>query len=111
VPVDAILEGLAALPLTANTSIKPSPMVSRHLVLPPQRLAKNDSARIQLATVNRPTHGFVLDYQVLNGTQTGYTFQGDTTYYISGTLTLYSTNTFEGGAVLKFATNGMVIRP
>src|SRR5262249_38697689 len=40
--------------------------------------------------------------------QTNYTYQGDTTYYISGTVISKGTNTFEGGAVLKFATNGSI---
>jgi hypothetical protein len=46
-----------------------------------------------------------LDYQTVNGSVTNVTFQGDTTYYISGELNLYQTNTFEGGAVLKYTNN------
>jgi hypothetical protein len=34
---------------------------------------------------------------------TNYTFQGDTTYYISSSVRLYGTNTFEGGTVIKYA--------
>jgi hypothetical protein len=52
-----------------------------------------------------PSKGFVMDYTLLNSSYTNYIFQGDTTYYISGALNLGGTNTFEGGAVLKF-TNG-----
>jgi uncharacterized delta-60 repeat protein len=36
---------------------------------------------------------------------TNFTFQGDTTYYVSAPVTLYGTATFEGGAVIKYATN------
>jgi hypothetical protein len=110
VPVDAIVQALAALPLTAvgNNLGKSSHIVSRHLVLPPQRLAKNNSASIRLAKMDRPTQGFVLDYQTLNSSQTNYTFQSDTTYYISGSCYLYGTNIFEGGAVLKYAANASI---
>jgi hypothetical protein len=52
-----------------------------------------------------PETGLVLDYVTINTGQSGYTFQGDTTYYISGALSLSGTTTFEGGAVLKYATN------
>ena len=46
---------------------------------------------------------------VLYGSQTNFTFQGDTTYYISGALNLYGTNTFEGGAVIKYARGASLI--
>ena len=107
VPVDAILEGLAALPLTAmnSNSGKHSHTASKHLKLPPQRLAQSTSKTMLIAKADSPAKGFVLDYQTVTGTVTNYTFQGDTTYYISGSLTLRGTNSFEGGAVLKY-TNG-----
>ena len=111
VPVNAILEGLAALPMTAINSSpgKNSYMASRHLVLPPQRsVINNGSKALKLAKAKVSAPGFVLDYLTVTGTFTNYTFQADTTYYISGTLTVFGTGTFEGGAVLKYATNGSV---
>jgi archaellum component FlaF (FlaF/FlaG flagellin family) len=102
VPVDAILECLAALPLTAMNSGKHSHTASKHLKLPPQRLAQNTSKAKLIATVDLPKQGFVLDYQILNSTVSSYTFQGDTTYYISAAVSS-GTTTFEGGAVLKYA--------
>ena len=48
-------------------------------------------------------------YVVLFGPQSNYTFQGDTTYYIVGAVNLYGTNTFEGGAVIKYATNASIV--
>src|SRR4029077_5809379 len=46
------------------------------------------------------------DYSTVNSSQTNFTFAGDTTYYLSGNVTLYGTNsTFEGGTVLKYASN------
>jgi hypothetical protein len=104
VPVDAILEGLATLPLTAmnSNSRTTSHMASRHLALPPQRLVKNTSKTMMLAKARLPAQGLVLDYQIINSSVTNYTFRSDTTYYISGTVNLSGTNTFEGGAVIKY---------
>jgi hypothetical protein len=50
----------------------------------------------------------VLDYVTVAATATNYVFQGDTTYFISGAVALLGTNTWEGGTVLKFATNAGV---
>lgn len=108
VPVDAILEGLAALPLTAmnSSSGKHSYTASRHLKLPPQRLAaKNTSKTMLLAKADLPAQGFVIDYQTVSGSVTNYNFRGDTTYYISGTVNLYGTNSFEGNTVIKYTNN------
>lgn len=46
--------------------------------------------------------GVVLDYTTIDSSLTNYIFQGDTTYYVSGTVNLYETTTFEGGTVIKF---------
>ncbi len=47
-----------------------------------------------------------IDYLIKNSDQTNFTWLGDTTYYISGNVGLYGTNTiFEGGAVLKYTNN------
>lgn len=106
VPVDAIVEGLAALPLTSMNSSpgKHTHTAARHLALPPQRLAKNDPAKPLLLARSEPSApGYVLDYQTLSGSVTNYIFQGDTTYYLSGTVYLSGTNTLEGGTVIKYA--------
>ncbi len=51
--------------------------------------------------------GVVLDYQLTLSTgQTNYTFRGDTTYLVTGTVDLFGTTTLEGGTVVKYtATN------
>ena len=105
VPVDAILEGLAALPLTAmnSGSGKHPYMASKSLKLPPKRLSQSNSKAMLIARTDLPSQGFVLDYQTINTSQTNITFQGDTTYYISGAVNLSGTNTFEGGTVIKYA--------
>src|ERR1035438_417957 len=111
VPVNAILEGLAALPLTAM-NFAPGKnhtlMAARQLNLPPERHVKRDNSKImRLASSDLPTQGFVMDYQtVTGGSYSSYTFHGDTTYYISGGVTLAGSGTFESGTVLKYASGG-----
>jgi hypothetical protein len=46
--------------------------------------------------------GFLIDFSMLTS-QTNFTFQGDSTYYISGLVNISGTNNvLEGGSVLKF---------
>jgi hypothetical protein len=81
-------------------------------LLPPSRGLKSEAGNRksemtrQLArTDGNQTRGLVLDYTTLNSNQTNYVFQGDTTYYISGTVDLFGTTTIEGGTVVKYATS------
>jgi RHS repeat-associated protein len=107
VPVNAIVQGLAALPLTAMNyqPTKERKMVAKKMVLPKQRLVKKGMGKIKLAALPYWPIGFVLDYQTINSSLTNWTFQNDTTYYISGIVDLFGTNTFEGGAVIKYTNN------
>ena len=43
----------------------------------------------------------MLDYVAVASTATNLTFQGDSTYYISGGVSLSGTTVIEDGAVLK----------
>lgn len=110
VPVNAVADGLAALPLTAVNSSpsRTAHMASRKLALPAQRLAKNVGTKtVMRAKAGLPERGFVLDYQTINGYLDYFTFQGDTTYYMSGNISA-SQVTIEGGAVIKAASdNGL----
>lgn len=118
VPVEALTDQLAALPLQVTQKGGGLPIMASHrLRLPPQHLAKaspfvhgtqlSQASVLPKAGVTPAllSKGLVLDYQILSGTMTNITFQGDTTYYISGSVTLNGTNTFEGGTVIKYATN------
>ena len=56
---------------------------------------------------SKPNSGLEIDYVTKNSNPTNFTWLGDTTYYLSGNVGLFGTNTtFEGGAVLKY-TNGV----
>ncbi len=79
--------------------------LSKRVLVPPMHFSHASAASLQLARSDLPSRrGFLIDYAML-ATQTNFTAKADTTYYISGNVTLRGTNTFEGGAVLKYATN------
>ena len=110
--VEAIADELSQLPVPQTSLAKPNPplnVVSTKRLLPDQRLVTVPSKHAIQLVQNAPlSQGLVLDYQMLNGSLTNYTFQGDTTYYISGEVDLLGTNTFEGGTVLKYASGASV---
>ncbi len=113
VAVPDIDEELEALPAAEGASLNPAVgsvrhMVSKQRLLPVMPLVQAGTNEMQLARLLVPYQGLVLDYTTLNSSQTNWTFQGDTTYYISGTVNLYRTNTFEGSAVIKYATNASI---
>jgi hypothetical protein len=120
IAIPAIASQLDQLPLPQQASLSPAKGSMRHLVstrsrmlleLPTPKLAKVDKDEMKVANMLSPARGLVLDYYatISSGQPNGYTFQGDTTYYISAQVNLYSTNIFEGGAVLKYATNASLI--
>ena len=108
---------LDALPLVAavvpsnpgaiQTALKARPARSRAEFvarLPKSLLEKGRrTERMQTAMIHRASpRGVTLDYSVL-ASATNFTFKGDTTYYVSGTVNLSATTTFEGGSVIKYA--------
>lgn len=65
----------------------------------PRRMARVEPER---------TPSFVMDYLIVTS-QTNYTFKGDTTYSVSGTVNLSGTTVIEGGAVIKYHTNASTL--
>lgn len=53
--------------------------------------------------------GVVLDWELLQS-QANFTFRGDTTYLVTGTVNLSGTTTLEGGTVVKFAPQNSAVR-
>jgi hypothetical protein len=113
VPLQSIWPQLQSLPPPAPSG-SPAPgngavpiryRPSRQQNLPKRRLAKKSASPIRVAKGRARAQGLVIDYATINSTQTNYTYMSDTTYYISGPFNSYGTNTFEGGTVVKFATN------
>jgi hypothetical protein len=111
VPVQQVAGQLQSLPPAQNVSLKPASnsvvnIVSPRRLLPAAPLARISTNQMKVASLPVKQRGFVLDYTSLNTSQTNYTFQTDTTYFLSGNVNLYGSNTtLEGAAVLKYATN------
>lgn len=109
VPLPALAGDLSVLPQASlSQSFKPDgPLyaISSQPLLPTQHLGKAGNGTMILAKATSHDTGLVIDYQTVNGSNlSGYTFQGDTTYKITGTCYLNSgICTIEGGAVLKFS--------
>lgn len=105
---------LGTLPLPAHAAIKPTAKGVRHVVslerLLPKRAATNTKKKnsIEVAILKPREKGFVLDYSVLSSA-TNFTFKGDTTYYMSGRVTLSQATVIEGGTVVKFSSNAPAI--
>jgi hypothetical protein len=110
VPVRSLAHQLLQLPSSppASTRISPdSPLhvVSARRLVPPQHWVKtgpDKQPKMQIAQAAVPVQGLVLDYQTVNNNLPDYTFQGDTTYLVSGPVYLNGVITFEGGAVIKY---------
>jgi hypothetical protein len=108
-PVQKIEPQLEQLPVPANAdTTMNSPNSAQHKVsvsrlLPPIHPIQTGTNTVQLAGADvRQKHGVVLDYTILNSSQTDFTFQGDTTYYVGWEYNLSGTTIFEGGTVIKF---------
>ncbi len=111
VPVRAVAQQLQTLPQPAlNATLEKRPrIVSRELALPAPRLVKDSQDQpMRMAKVDEASPALVLDFQTINTSQNGYTFQGNETYYISGLVYFVGNITFEGGAVIKYATNASI---
>jgi hypothetical protein len=111
VALPAIARQLDQLPAAQGASLAPAadsvlPVVSTKPRMPSElpelRLAMAATNQMKLAKGPLPARGLVLDYQMCNGSLTNCNFQGDTTYFVSGRVYLYKTNTFEGGTVIKY---------
>jgi len=105
----AIEPRLRALPQSATASLVPSaspdsPLhrVSATRLLPARRWVEvQPLQRMTLAGGPLTGHGVVLDYSLLSSAN-NFTFKGDTTYVVKGTVNLSGTTTIEAGAVIKF---------
>ncbi len=107
VPLSLIQTQLQQLPAYSGSASLPlSPgSVIHHLAeqrpIPGRRFAVNGTSKLKIATTQPKEKGFVMDY-TLSTSQTNFTFQGDSTYYVSGSINLRGTTVIEGGSVIKF---------
>jgi hypothetical protein len=102
-----LFQAINSLPGKHGASLKSTRDVIRFTAstrqLPSPKPGKADTRTMQLASGRLPQEGYVLDYRTVIRTN-NFTFQSDSTYYVSGS-TLVGTTTIEGGAVIKY-TNG-----
>jgi len=105
VPLSKIASHLENLPLHTSRQAKLPKTASKLPNIPKTPMARLQDQSMKLASFTPPNQGYVLDYLQINSSQTNMVFQGDTTYFISGGNNFSGTVTFEGGTVLKFATN------
>jgi hypothetical protein len=111
VPYPRVQPSLESLPVPVATAFPAASMLhkaSATRLLPPSRLVqKGGTNTVQLARADAvPRRGVVLDYVTLNSNQTNYTFQADTTYYITGQFAISGTTVIEGGTVIKYDQSG-----
>ena len=118
VPYQRLATQLQQLPTTSRLDTADTNLLAANSILgkvSPQRLlppevSKSDignqkSEMIQLARTDWSRQpGVVLDYVTVDS-ESDFTFQGDTTYYVSGGVYLSGLTTIEGGAVIKYATD------
>src|SRR5207249_12113449 len=98
------LEKLPPPPGHAGLQVSPDSVlhkVASHRLLPERKLAQK-SAALKLASAAASSRGVVLDYSLLTSQTNQFTFAGDTTYYVSGPVTLSANTVVEGGTVIKF---------
>jgi len=105
-PVQEVEPQLRQLPAPSGQNAS---TLGRHATasrqLPPQRLASLNTNVVRMAKADLPRNpGFVLDYNLVLS-QTNFTFQADTTYFLSDPVNLSGTTTIEGNTVIKCVTN------
>jgi len=107
VPVADLLKAMANLPKSQGASLRSAADAIRFSAnssgqLPAPRSIQRGSRPMELASHSPAERGYKIDYQTLVSTN-NFVFQSDTTYYVSGSLTLSGTTRCEGGSVIKFA--------
>ena len=94
-------------PAAPASPVEPGPAPGT-VAADPDTPAALDTGLLLAAADSRP--GVVLDYPMeISSTFATYTFQADTTYYLSGPVTVSGRVVLEGGAVLKYAPGARLI--
>ncbi|HMJ66378.1 MAG TPA: hypothetical protein VK615_13610 [Candidatus Binatia bacterium] len=103
VPWKSIAPELANLPPVAKDWRKKenAVMARKELRLPPRREARAAVKPIQMANLRPAGRSYVIDWELVSSTNS-FLWKGDTTYYISGSISV-KTNVFEPNCVIKFA--------
>jgi hypothetical protein len=108
VPIKKIEADLTKLPLQSSIQSRQPLVASKTRMLPKTPAAQPQPKPIKLAANAPASRGFVLDYVEINADETNFTFQSDSTYYVTGEYVLLGTTTIEGGAVVKLNGSGQL---
>ncbi len=109
VPLPALAKDLQQLPpSTTARAASPLNVVSAKRLLPDHPLAAAGPKGAIIARANAPDRGLVLDYLTINTGLNNYTFQANNTYYVTGSVNVSGTATFEGGTVIKANGSGSI---
>jgi hypothetical protein len=101
VPLPNINASISKLPKQASIKSKLPMTAFKTLQLPKAPLAQTEQRPMKIAAAAPSKHGYVLDFVVLNTDTNNFTFQCDTTYFVTAEVNLTGTTTFEGGTVIK----------
>ena len=109
VPLPPLRQELKTLPAPEGAGL-PSRTNSLRQALVRQRPltqlagAAASAPEMRVASLSAPRQALLLDYLLtLSGDTNDFTFDGATTYHVSGTVNLSGLTTFEGGAVIKYS--------
>jgi hypothetical protein len=92
--------GTVSLPPRSSSAVHD---IASGIPIPRRRLFQNFNAGLKTAQSKHQPKGFAIDYDLVTS-QTNLVMQCDTTYYVSGTVSLSGTNNVvEGLTVIKFA--------
>lgn len=105
VPLTKIQNHLSRLPLQSSSRTHLPVYASRQRNLPQTPSAASRSQPLKLAANTPAAPGFVLDYVEINTDTNDFTFQGDTTYYITSSPNFSGHVIIEGGTVIKYTTD------
>ncbi|MGA2175352.1 MAG: hypothetical protein ABSH38_10260 [Verrucomicrobiota bacterium] len=108
IPYASIANLLQALPLHSSV-VNPNQSIIRRIASSksptPKRGLSRSGTPIRVAKTRPRQAGLVVDYTTV-GSVNNYDFAGNMTYYLSANAAMGGTNTtFEGGTLLKFASN------
>jgi len=107
VSVTDLMRAITTLPKNQGSSIgTPSKAIrfsaSSKEKLPGPKRSKASNKPMEMASYKPAEKGYILDYVTVVSSN-NFTFQADTTYYVSGTLSMGGTVRCEGGSVIKMA--------
>ena len=111
VEFESAKEALGNLPIGERLEVRPRADAEGNTqrglrTIPARQFAQMDSSEVsplQVASVVEAIEpGYLIDYELVNGSITDYVFKTGVTYLIDGRVYCYGTTTIEGGAVIKY---------